>query len=264
MKKYALVREITDQKFMKFLNPWKILGAKTYNFCRDVPLDEIIVTYHWPGWLDPLKSWVSQGGNYIEMEYGYWGELNSKGKTLTRRITYNNSFNLTIKSVPYSRKQLFSTRLQDWKLDRGDYLLIPMPNSEYLYKRKGLTLEQWQEEILNIINPYWDGPIRWRKKRGAKGGRRQLTFESDLQGCYAVLGERTMACAEALMLGYPAYTVDDTIVTPLMGKNLLNLKNPVLHNREQWFEHVSWSQFHEYELFNGASVALMVEEYQIN
>lgn len=264
MIKYAIVEQIVPPKAMRFLDPWLLIGAKIYKTCDKVPLDHIIVSYHWPGWLDPLRSWVNKGGKYIEIEYGYWGDLNSKGKTLSRRITYNNSFNLNIKKIPYSRKNIFSSRIQEWKTVRGDYILIPMPNAEFLYKRKGITLEEWKIKMLELLKPHWNGPIKWREKRGAGGGHRQLSFENDLKNCFAVVGERTMACAEAVMLGYPAYTIDDTIVTPLMGKDLSVLSNPVLPNREQWFEHVSWSQFHDNEFRNGSDVAKMVEQYQIN
>jgi hypothetical protein len=263
MIKYAIVKQIVPDKAMRFLNPWLLLNAKVFETCDQVPLDHIIVSYHWPGWLDPLKSWVDKGGKYIEIEYGYWGDINSKGKTLARRITYNNSFNLNMKSVPYSRKKIFFSRIQDWKEVRGEYLLIPMPNQDFLFMRKGITIEQWKTEMLGILESVWDGPIKWREKRGAKGGLRQLTFENDLRECFAVVGERTMACAEAIMLGYPAYTIDDTIITPLMGKDLSVLKNPILHDREQWFEHVAWSQFYDEEFKDGDKVARMVEQYQI-
>lgn len=263
MIKYAVVEEIVPVKAMRFLNPWFLLGAKTFKACNQVPLDHIIVSYHWPGWLDPLRSWVDCGGKYLEIEYGYWGELSSKGRTLSRRISYNGSFNLNIKSVPHSRKKLFSNRIQDWRTKRGDYLLIPMPNPEFLFKRKGLTIQQWQDDMVAKLSQVWQGPIRWREKRGVKGGQRQLSFEKDLEGCYAVVGERTMACAEAVMLGYPAYTIDDTIVTPLMGKNLSALQNIILPDRDTWFEHVAWSQFLDEEFTQGSNVARMVEDYQI-
>lgn len=266
MIKYAIVKQIVPDKAMRFLNPWLLLNAKVFETCDQVPLDHIIVSYHWPGWLDPLKSWVDKGGKYIEIEYGYWGDINSKGKTLARRITYNGSFNIHIKTIPYSRKKLFGNRIGEWKLDRGEYLLIPMPNPDMLYKRRGLTVEQWKLELSTKIAPYWQGPVKWREKRGGVGvigGNRQTGFENELKGCFAVLGERTMACAEAVMLGYPAYTIDDTIITPLMGKDLSRLSNPILPDREQWFEHVAWSQFHDEEFKDGDKVARMVEQYQI-
>lgn len=114
------------------------------------------------------------------------------------------------------------------------------------------------------IEPFWNGPIKWRRKQGVKKGARYNSFREDLKGCWAVVGERTMACTEAVMLGYPAYTVDVSAVTPLMGNDLSVLKDPILPDRSEWLEHIAWSQFHESEFNNGAEVALMVEEYQIN
>jgi hypothetical protein len=122
-------------------------------------------------------------------------------------------------------------------------------------------MEQFRQRIADAISPYWSGPIKWRKKMGAKTARFE-TFQEQAAGAYAVVGERTMACVEACLLGVPAFTVDKSMTTLLMGgvENLANLQYP---DRDAWWEHICWSQFDRSE-FNTTLPADLVEQYQIN
>ena len=72
-----------------------------------------------------------------------------------------------------------------------------------------------------------------------------------------------MACVEAVMLGYPAYTTDFSTVSLIMGNDLSKLKNPEYPERQQWLEHIAWSQFLPEEFGNGTLVADMVQRYQM-
>ena len=85
-----------------------------------------------------------------------------------------------------------------------------------------------------------------------------------LDDAHAVVGDRTMACVEACLLGVPAYTIDHSMTTLLMGgvENLGNIQHP---DRSDWWDHICWSQFHIWEFVDCAeSVADLVESYQIH
>jgi hypothetical protein len=65
------------------------------------------------------------------------------------------------------------------------------------------------------------------------------------------------------LLGVPAYTIDATMTTLLMGgvANLVNIQYP---DRANWWDHVCCSQFKINEFIeDGTSVADLVELYQI-
>jgi len=265
MYKYAIVESILDKKNLWIYNPWIAKGALFFKTFDQVPKDYIVVA-HYPCWLEPLKEWADQGMKFIEIEWGYWGERPAQGKARinTRRVSYCHSHNIKMKSTPYARSNLLKPEISPWKKNRGDYLLLIEPNPEWVTKRTGLEFNKWKHRFLDTISPYWSGPMRWREKRGGAKAGRFDSFKRDLEGCFAVIGERTMACAEAILLGYPAYTIDESIVTPLMGNDLSVLLDPVLPDRSNWLEHVAWSQFHITEFSKGSSVADMVEQYQIN
>jgi hypothetical protein len=135
-----------------------------------------------------------------------------------------------------------------------------MPINEILVQRTGKTTPEWCAGIEAEIKKSWDGPIVWRPKAGSKSTRFQK-FQDQLVRAHAVVGERTMACVEAVLLGVPAYTVDSSVTTLLMGgvENMANITYP---DRGDCWDHIAWSQFHIDEFVNG-DVAELVELYQI-
>jgi hypothetical protein len=135
-----------------------------------------------------------------------------------------------------------------------------MPVEKILLQRTGENITQWCDRISAAIAPYWQGPIVWRKKIGNSG--RFATFQQSLKHAYAVVGERSMSCTEAVLLGVPAFTIDTSMSTLLMG-GIEHLANPGQPDRSDWWDHVCWSQFHPDEFAKGSIVADLVEQYQM-
>jgi hypothetical protein len=134
-----------------------------------------------------------------------------------------------------------------------------MPVEKLLLQRTGETLSQWCIRMQRAIEPYWSGPIVWRKKIGSQS--RFQNFKLQLERAHAVVGERTMSCAEANLLGVPGFTVDLSISTLLTG-DLRYLQNFDFPNRDDWWDHVCWSQFTPEE-FASSRPADLVELYQM-
>ena len=261
--KYAICPQVRDAaRDAWILLPWVKKGATLFNTVDEIPDDYILVSCLYPPWRSPYKEWIAKGNNHIEIDYGYWGVNNPRRNT--RRVTYNGSHNLKLNKVPYYRLDTLNPEIEDWKTNRGDYLLLIEPQPNMLLERTGKPFEVWQTEFLSNLKNYWDGPVKWRRKTGGKRHDRWSTFLNDLAGCHAVLGERTMACVEAVMLGYPAYTTDFSAVSLLMGTDLNAINNPVFPDRTDWLEHIAWSQFSPEEFHDHTLVAELVERYQIN
>lgn len=257
--KYAFARDMPGENAKWSLTPWRLKGLKEFARVSDIPEGYILISSHHPPWREPLRSWIAQGRPYIEIEYGYWGPDTPRRQTA--RVTYNGYHNLNIRPVPYSRSHLFPTpEHRPWRKTSGEYVLAIQPVESILTERTGENMEEFRQRLTAAIRPHWDGPIKWRKKMGAKLARFE-TFQEQLVNAHAVIGERTMACAEACLLGVPAYTVDNSMTTLLMGSvnNLSNIQYP---DRSSWWEHICWSQFNRAE-FETSTPADLVEQYQI-
>jgi hypothetical protein len=257
--KYAWAHDMPGEHAKWTLTPWRLKGLEEFAKVADIPEGYILISSHHPPWREPLKSWIAQARPYIEIEYGYWGPDTPRRET--RRVTYNGHHNMNVHPVSHSRSHLFPIPEQhSWQHNRGNYVLGIQPVEVILQERTGENLEQFRARLTEQIRPYWSGEIRWRKKVGAKDSR-WSSFVEQAQTAHAVIGERTMACVESCLLGIPAYTVDVSMATLLMGgiENLGNIQYP---DRSQWWEHICWSQFNREE-FNTTTPADLVEEYQI-
>lgn len=257
--KYAYALDMPGEHAKWTLDPWKKKGLTVFDRVADIPDGYILISSHHPPWRTPLAEYLAEGRPYIEIEYGYWGP--DIPRRSTRRVTYNGHHNMTMRPILHSRSHLFPMPEQHtWQRRTGDYVLGIQPVEVILQERTGENLEQFRARLTELIRPHWAGEIRWRKKTGAKDNR-WPSYVEQLQSAHAVVGERTMACVEACLLGIPAYTVDTSMTTLLMGgiENLSNIQYP---DRSAWWEHICWSQFNREE-FNTTTPADLVEQYQI-
>lgn len=258
--KYATSKDILNKGSMYAITPWKKRGLQIYESLEKIPDNCILISSHFAPWCQPLKDYIKENRPYIEIEYGYWGLDNPRRET--RRVTFNNHHNLQIRTVPFSRKHLFQNpKILPWQQKRGNYILGILPIPEVLKHRTGETIDDFKTRIELILKEHYSGPIVWRKKYGPKKSRFE-SFKEQALNAYAVVGERTMACVESCLLGVPAFTIDVSMTSVLMG-DITNLNNSVFPDRNAWFEHICWSQFHFNE-FESDTPAELVEQYQIN
>lgn len=262
MLKYAICKELFENKSSNWLiEPWVKKGAKFFNLVSEVPDDYILLSIHFPPWRRPFKDWIDKKNSYIEIDYGYWGE--NVPRRNSRRVTFNNSHNLKMRTPEFSRIQTLVPLPGDWKKTRGENILIIEPQENTIFERTGKPLVQWKLEIQNLIASKTDRKIQWRRKAGGKNPNRWSSFLNDLKNSHIVVGERTMACVEAVILGYPAFTIDFSAVSLIMGTSIDQVIEPFFPDRVKWLEHISWSQFYPEEFALTTFVADCVERYQI-
>lgn len=259
--KYAIVDQLIDKSHHWVVQSWIKLGAEKFHSIKEVPPNYVLLSVHFAPWWSPLKEWIEAGNKWIEVDYGYWGH--NLPRRNTRRVTYCGSHNLKFKSAPFSRLDKIDPPISDWRAKRGNYLLVIEPQREMIFQRTNVGLEEWKVNLRNTLAEFWDGEIIWRRKRGSKDPNRWPEFISQLEGCYGVIGERTMACVEAAILGFQSYTIDYSLVSLLMGTKLSDLSQLRTPDRREWLNHIAWSQFTKEEFLEGTEVALMTEQYQI-
>jgi hypothetical protein len=258
--KYAYALDCPGEQTKWILTPWRLRGLEIFDTVSQVPDNYILVCPHFCPWWEPLASWIAEGRPWIEIEYGYWGPDTPRRET--RRVTYRGHHNMNMRDVPYSRaSQFLMPPHRPWRTTPGDYVIGIQPVEEILLQRTGENLAQFRNRLTETIEPFWSGPIQWRKKRGGAKPGRFDSFVDELQHAHAVIGERTMACVESCLLGVPGYTVDASMSSLLVG-GIENLANPVYPDRSAWWEHICWSQFNRAE-FETVIPAELVETYQI-
>lgn len=257
--KYAISRDISMKSPSWSFDPWRKLNCEIYDSIEKIPDDRILIASHFAPWWTPLKEYITEGRPWIEIEYGYWGSPESK-KQKPRRVTYCGYHNLKMRTGYKSRAQKFDIPVhQPWRQTHGDYVIGILPIEEILMQRTGENIIDFQKRLKDKIKPFWSGEIKWRNKIGSSG--RFFSFVEQLKNAHAVVGERTMACTEACLLGVPGYTLDPSMSSILMG-SVENLCSPAYPDRTLWWEHICQSQF-DLDEFATAVPAEVTEQYQI-
>jgi hypothetical protein len=258
--KYAFARDMPGEHAKWTLTPWRQRGLREFDRLIDVPDDHVVISSHFAPWWSPLREYIAEGRPWIEIEYGYWGPDTPRRET--RRVTWCGHHNMHMRPVPYSRTDLFlNPAHRPWQQRTGSYVLAIQPVEEILIQRTGENMQQFRDRLTAEIRKSWCGDIIWRKKVGGAKPTRWPSYVEQLQQAHAVVGERTMACVEAVLLGVPAYTTDASMTTLLMG-SLVDLGNPKFPDRSTWWQHICWSQFARSE-FDTSAPCDLVEQYQI-
>jgi hypothetical protein len=258
--KYAFARDACGEHWKWTLRPWQQRGLREFDRLKDVPDDYVLVVSHFAPWWSPLREYIAEGRPWIEIEYGYWGPDTPRRET--RRVTWCGHHNMSMRPTPHSRAHLFpNPAQQSWQQRTGSYVLAIQPVEEILTQRTGENMPQFRDRLTAEIRRSWAGDIVWRKKMGGAKPTRWPSYVEQLQAAHAVVGERTMACVEACLLGVPAYTTDASMTTLLMG-DISNLADRKFPDRSAWWEHICWSQYNRAE-FETAVPADLTELYQI-
>lgn len=256
---YASSSDTIGKGHSHLIFPWKQKGLIVYDAIDEVPEDCILVVPHFAPWWEPLKSYIQSGRPYIEIEYGYWGFGDTRNKP--RRVTYNNFHNINYNKFITDRTTLFNQpEILPYKENPDGDVLVILPHRKTCVQRTGLKLGHYEKQLTKKIRKFYSGNLKFRHKPKRSDGRWE-TFLDELQGIKAVIGERTVACAEANLLGIPAYSVDNSITTLLTGK-LKNINNITFPDRSKWFQHICHSQF-LVEEFTTTIPADITERYQI-
>lgn len=194
-----------------------------------------------------LFQWVLTYRKYVLIENPYWGNYEQKERNWYR-ITYNSLQNYKYKSPSHSRKHLLSWPVRDWKTTNKN-IIVALPNS-YQIQLLGTTRDEWTNKIKQELKD--EQNVIWRTKPNIKPKNRYVDFVEQLKNSKKVITFVSMAAIEAALYNIPVECDKQC------SAHLLNTIT-----KEQWLDHLAWSQYHIDEFLDGSAWKLF-EEYQLN
>jgi hypothetical protein len=172
------------------------------------------------------------------------------------RASVNSWANTVLQPVPYSRWDKMNLPRHPWKVKQVKNVLIaPSKVTTRVWSQQ--TSEEWSASLLALF-PGAD--VRVRSKPG-KASVRYSTLWADLDWADLVVSQSSAITCEAFWYGKkaistepcPTWAAEKTVMTDWQ-----NPAEPVL--REQWHEHMAWSQYTREEWLSGAALDLL-EQY---
>lgn len=202
---------------------------------------------------------------FYYVDSGYFGNFkslkNPDGKKLWHRIVKNGLQHSEIIPRNENRWKRFGIEIHKTR-GLGRHILLVLP-SDKPCKFYDLNLEQWTEQTIEEIKKYTDRPIRIREKEKLRADRLKNTIYQDLENCHAMVTFQSIAAVESTIFGVPAFTLAPTAADPVCNKDLKDLENPRVVNREkliQWASHLAYGQFHMHELLDGRAYRMLLND----
>jgi hypothetical protein len=215
----------------------------------------------------------SQGLDYYFIETGYFGNYSCEGNPNARkfwhRIVKNAMQHSKVLNVPgdrWERLCKYDTRLQwkGWKKS-GSKILVVAP-SEKPCKYYGINHIDWINETVAELKKYTDREIVVREK-GSRNERTStnLIYDAFDKDVYAVVTYNSIAAAEAVAYGIPAFAMAPTVAAPVVLNNLSKIETPYYPDPEfvhRWVSSLAYGQYNLEELLTGDAWRMVLENEQ--
>ena len=206
------------------------------------------------------RCWLN-GRDFYFMDTGYMGNHpgvnNPHGWKYFHRIVKNDLQHNEIVVRPSNRFAQLGIKLHDWKKG-GRKILIAKPDEKPM-KFYDLDLDQWVEETVNTIKKYTDRPIEIRDRVKSRQDRviTNTLKEALDDDVHALVTFNSNAATEAILYGYPAFTLSPThAAKPVSLQDLSMIETPAYPDEglvRAWASHLAYGQFHISELKDGTA-----------
>jgi len=202
-----------------------------------------------------VRHWLknSQPGIYIGR--GYLGNHAGKGRWWWR-YSVNGWANTELMPIPYSRWELTGLSRHPWKVNTiKNVLLAPSKMTGLVWGAN--ETNNWTDQL---IDKFPGATVRIRLKAG-KSGLRWSTLWEDLDWADLVIAQSSAITCEAFWYGKKVISLEPC-PTWAAGRTFLDdWQDPTEPaGRDQWHEHLAWSQFSREEWRTGEALDL-IERY---
>lgn len=208
------------------------------------------------GYKNHINMCLADGRDFYFMDHGYFGNnknpLNPEGHKIYHRIVKNGYQHSEIIDRPSDRWDALKYKIEDRKRG-GKHILMVMPTSKpfALYSDDE---ERWRKETIETIKMYTDRPIIIREKPVRAERISNKSIYEDFKDAHAVVSYQSVAIAEAILHGIPAYGLAPNVADPIMAKDLSTIEDPYFPDKDlihKWACHAAYGQFSIPEIMTG-------------
>jgi len=211
--------------------------------------------------------------DYYFIETGYFGNYVCEGNTGARkfwhRIVKNEMQHTKIIDVPddrWSAMCKYDTRLEwkGWK-KLGSKILLVAP-SEKPCKYYGVNKDEWIASTVATLKKYTDREIVIREKADrTERTSRKVIYEAFDEDVFAIVTYNSIAAAEAVAYGIPAFALAPTAATPVCLDDLSKIESPYYPDYEfvrKWLSSLAYGQYNLTEIITGVAWKMVLENEQ--
>lgn len=206
---------------------------------------------------DNVRYWLNNDYSAIYSARGYLGNHRFKSRQAwAQRLSLNGWANIEMRSIPYSRWATLNLTRHPWKVKEVKRVLLAPSKMTSTYWSR-LNAEQW---VNSMMDKFPGAEIKIRPK-GETPGMRWSTLWEDLDWADLVVSLSSAITVEAFWYGKKVislYPCNTWAAEKTTLDDWQNPREPEL--RDQWHEHLAWSQFNYEECYTGEAISLL-EKY---
>lgn len=202
-----------------------------------------------------IRQWMNRQQPGIYIGRGYVGNHMYKNRHLWR-YSVNGWANTRLLNIPHERWHSMNLTRHPWKVREVKRVLIaPSKMTSPIWDPA--TGFNWAD---HIATQFPGAEVKIRYKLG-KAGLRWSTLWNDLDWADLVVAQGSAITAEAFWYGKKVISLHPCITWAAGTQDLADWKNPAEPAlRDQWHEHLAWSQFTNQEWQSGQALKL-IEQY---
>ena len=202
-----------------------------------------------------VRQWFNQHQPAIYISRGYVGNHMYKTRRLWR-YSVNGWANIKLLDVPFARWPKTQLDRHPWKVKQVRNVLIA-PSNHTVAIWNPETGQDWAE---HMSKQFPGATVKIRPKI-RKSGARWATLFQDLDWADLVVAQGSAITAEAFWYGKKVISTHPCTTWAAGQQSLADWQNPAEPNlRDQWHEHLAWSQFFVEEWESGQALDL-IEKY---
>lgn len=166
------------------------------------------------------------------------------------------------------RSQMLDVRLKPWRKVRGDHIVICLQRTESWQWPNTLGIEQWLTDIMIKLRANTDRPVVIRPHprqrvpllpkdwivhtpKHQTGTYDDFDLERSLAQAWAVINYNSHPGIQSVIQGVPAFVDTSSLAAPVANLDLSRINDPVMPDRELWFDDLAWTEFSVAEIVQG-------------
>lgn len=191
-------------------------------------------------WRETKRQFVYQDRGYARRVFATWLPRGENGGFY--RWTINGFQMKAIRPAPDDRWKALNIEVQPWRRS-GRHIVIAAPTRTYARFHQ---CEGWLADTLDAISRVTDRQLVIRDKESKR------SLQSDLEGAHALVTHGSIAAVESVVLGCPVFVHPDSAAALVGRTELSKIESPVYPDRQPWLNALSYAQWNESELTDGA------------
>lgn len=191
------------------------------------------------GQLRGAKNILAQSQEFYRLDHGYIG----KGEYF--RVTKNEFQPSKIIQRPDDRFKVlvkkYGLQIKEWNF-KGSHILVcgSMPETYNFF-----DIGAWDTWAVAQVKQFTDRPVILRKRK------EQIPLLEQLKNCHAVVVYASNASVDAVLNGIPVFALGPAVTVPIASQDLRQIETPLYLDRNQFFNHLAYSQFTTHEMESG-------------